>query len=180
MYFVNIIARITYFNPFFLAILFSGGILHIHEPAMVSTDFLVSLTYWPDLWQQATHTNDTGYRINAFRFSRTKPTIKHTDEKMEWRLVSDVRKEMSAQVYDEIVHNVFTLFNKNINPMVQFKDANAVWKRFQGMFSFVNAFLVFMPSRLAYFKQALKEMHDDNVQYVEIRTSLKEVILLTF
>lgn len=149
---------------------------------MASTDFLVSLTYWPNLWQRGTHnTNGTGYRIEEFRFSRMPPTSMRTSNSSSndiegWRLVSDVRDEMGATIYDEHVRSLFTLYDKNVNPRLQFKDVNDVWNIFLKIFNSLWPILSYWPARRAYFKQVLNEFYEDGVQYFEVRAGLSEVI----
>lgn len=144
---------------------------------MVSTDFIVSLTYWPNLWQRTTFdinsNTTTACQLVEFRFSRSQPSSNSSVDggKLEWRLVSDVRNEMGAAVYDEHVRGLFTLYNKNVNPKLQFKDVNDAWSCFLTIFLTIRPFFDYMPTRRAYYKRALKEFYDDGVQYVEIRAS---------
>lgn len=123
-----------------------------------------------------------GYRIDKFRFSRMQPTGEFKSEinlrsgfKRVWRLVSDVRKEMGATVYDEHVRRLFTLYDKNVNPRLQFKDVNDVWICFLNVFANVRPLLMYMPALRAFYKQALKNFYEDGVQYAEIRASLSKV-----
>lgn len=166
-----------------------GGILHIHESAMCSTNFLVSLTYWPDLWIRISSNHSARFDIVEFRFLRAQPTNQNkqitrdsTDTNASidsndsvWRLVKDVRTEMGASAFDEHVRSMFTLYDTNVNPMTQFQDINDVWIHFLGIFDKIRGILAYAPIRRAYFRQALKELYDDSVQYVEIRTSIPEV-----
>lgn len=169
---------------------------------MVSTDFLVSLTYWPNLWQRGfpnhSHTtadnNNTEYQIVEFRFAPVRPSLKRkyfklqiineispfdsdhdNEEAKEWRLVSDVRDEMGATIYDQHVRSMFSLNDKNVNPKLKFWDVNHVWIDFLKLFSNVWPLLSYMPARRAYFQQVLKEFYEDGVQYVEIRAGISEV-----
>lgn len=88
-----------------------------------------------------------------------------------WCLVRDARYRIGAKIYDEHVRSLFTLY-----PRQQYKDVNDVWICFQKKFTNLKPILSYMPVRIAYFKQALKEFHEDGVQYVEIRAGLKKVI----
>lgn len=150
-----------------------GGILHAHETAMCSADYVVSLTYWQNLWQR---TSGKSNEIKEFIFSREQPKNKSNND--VWRLCNDVRTEMGAKIYDEHVRKLFTLFDKNIDPRIQFKDINDVWQRMGDIFRKVTPIVTYIPVRKAYYKQALKEMHDDGVQYLEFRSSLVQVELL--
>lgn len=172
-----------------LKIMPKGGILHIHELAMCSTNFLVSLTYWPDLWLRTPSNHSARFEIFEFRFLREQPTNQNkqiardsTDTNASidgndsmWRLVKDVRTEMGASVFDEHVRSMFTLYDTNVNTTTQFQDINDVWDRFRGRFINIRGILAYAPIRRVYFKQALKEFYDDGVQYVEIRTRIPKV-----
>lgn len=150
-----------------------GGILHAHDTALCSANYLVSLTYWPNLWQRANKNNE----IEEFRFSRGQPTIfnQNDGENSTWRLVKDVRNEQGASNYDGHVRTLFTLFDKNINPRIQFPDINDVWNRFLGIFGKVAPIVTYAPAWKEYYKHALKEMLDDGVQYLEFRGILPQV-----
>lgn len=54
-----------------------GGILHTHDTAMVSAEYLVNITYMDNLWQ-LTDKNKT--EIKQFRFSLTQPTTNTVNE----------------------------------------------------------------------------------------------------
>lgn len=152
---------------------------------MVSTDFLVSLTYWPNLWQRGFYTknlttgtdNSTDYEIVEFRFASILPSLNTTiivdnEEGNKWRPVSEVRDEMGAKIYDQYVHNCFTLNN----PKLKNRDVNHVWIDFLKLFKNVWGILLYIPARRAYFKQVFKELYEDGVQYVEVRAGIYEVI----
>lgn len=152
-----------------------GGILHAHDTALCSADYVVSLTYWPNLWQSASNKSNN---IEAFRFSREQPI--NSNGESTWRLVKDVRTEVGATKYDAQIRTLFTLFDKNINPRVQFKDINDVWDRFMAIFIRVESILTYAPIWKAYYKHALKEMQEDGVQYLEFRGTLPKVFIEIF
>lgn len=162
-----------------------GGMLHIHDAAMCSANYLVSLTYWPNLWQR---TSNGSQIIKEFRFSRKQPNDSNIQIQSNainsnvsdsnysvWSCVKDVRAKMGASIYDAHVRSMFTLYDSNINPTTQYRDINDVWKRFVDIFAVVGGLITFMPARKAFYKRAFQEMYDDGVQYVEFKTSLKKV-----
>lgn len=153
-----------------------GGILHAHDMALCSANYVVSLTYWPNLWQR---TSSKSNQIEEFVFSRDQPKnpdINQNDNSdSTWCLVEDARNEMGASNYDEHIRTLFTLFDKNINPRIQFSDINEVWKRLMGIFGKVAPILTYAPAWKEYYKNALKEMLDDGVQYLEFRGILPQV-----
>lgn len=150
-----------------------GGILHAHDTALCTANYVVSLTYWPNLWQQ-TITNGN----IEFKFSREPPTTnsnKNIGDTPNWRLVKDVRNEMGAEKYDEYIRTMFTLYDKNIDPKIQFNDINAVWNRFMSIFIRIEPLITYAPVWKDYFKNALKEIQADGVQYLEFRGILPKV-----
>lgn len=149
-----------------------GGILHAHETALCSADYVVSLTYWPNLWQR---TSDKDNQIEAFLFSRDRPN--NSSANAIWRLVAEARAEMGASIYDKHVRKMFTLFDEDVNPRTQFRDGNDVWKRFNTIFVKSTPIITYAPARKAYYKQALKELQNDGVQYLEFRSSLSKVCI---
>ncbi|XP_055314975.1 adenosine deaminase 2-like [Sitodiplosis mosellana] len=154
-----------------------GGILHAHDTALCSANYVVSLTYRPDLWQRTSSQNN---EIEGFLFSREQPKMPNTnqsdsDDDSQWRLVKDVRDEMGAEKYDEHIRKLFTLFDKNVNPRIQFPDINQVWERFMGLFMKVESILTYAPVWKEYYKHALKEMQEDGVSYLEFRGTLPKL-----
>lgn len=152
-----------------------GGILHAHDTALCSTDYLVSLTYWPELWQQ-TVGNSTN--IMEFRFSKEQPTS--LNDQSRWRRVKDVRNEIGAAKYDADIRKRFTLFDRTVNPRTQFKDINDVWDHFMGIFILISPIVTYAPVWKAYYKNALQEVQNDNVQYLEFRGILPPVCLIKY
>lgn len=155
-----------------------GGILHAHDMALCSADYIVTLTYWPHLWQ---FSRPNGTDILKFLFSTNRPNASANGENEHvWRLVSDVRQEIGRAKFDKYVRTLFTLYDENVqDPKVQFDDINEVWRTFRGLFSNVHGLLTYAPIWKAYFKQALNEILDDGVQYLEVRSTLPQVSAIT-
>lgn len=149
-----------------------GGILHTHDTAMVSAEYLVNITYMDNLWQ-LTDKNKT--EIKQFRFSLSQPTTNTVNE--TWQLVKNVRNSSTPQKYDALVRSSFTFFDKNVNPLIQFNDVNEIWARFWTMIQLVNSLVAYAPVWKAYYKQAMKEMLEDGVQYFESRGFLSQVTI---
>lgn len=146
-----------------------GGILHAHDTALCSANYLVNLTYLPDLWQCTKNGS-----VAQFLFSKNEPKPA-TGIECQWILVSRERQRLGAQNYDSYVRTLFTLYDRRVNPKIQFSDVNAVWNRFMQLFMHVGPLVTFAPVWKSYYKQALKEMYEDNVQYLEFRGLLPEV-----
>lgn len=152
-----------------------GAILHTHETAMCSANFVVTITHWKHLWQRVTKATNL---IIAFKFSKVKPELetKHKDI-CEWQLVAKVRASMNrtGQNYDEHVRTFFTLYDKNVNPRMQFENPDILWAKFHHTFDVVGSILKYEPARRAYFAKTLKEMLEDGVQYLEFRGGMAKV-----
>lgn len=151
-----------------------GGILHAHDIAVCSADYILSLTYTENLWQLTTNQST---KVKEFRFSRRHPShsLHANDNDSQWRLVKDVRNEMGAEKYDREIRKLFTLFDRKADPRIQFKDINAVWKHFMNIFSRFQPIVTYAPLWKAYYKHALKELQQDGVQYLELRGTLPKV-----
>lgn len=148
-----------------------GGILHAHNTAISSANFIVNITYMPDLWQ-CQRKNE----IVQFLFAKGKPTTaQKLNTNCEWRLVADERVRVGAAKYDAYVRTLFTLYDPRVNPRTQYADINAVWKKLQQAFTNVRPLVEYSKAWGSYFRNAIQEMYDDNVQYLEFRSSLHHV-----
>lgn len=153
-----------------------GGITHIHETAMCSADFVVTLTNWDHLWQRVSKGTN---KIITFKFSKIKPELEPDHKDIcEWQQVAEVRTNMTRMglSYDKHVRTFFTLYDENVNPRIQFVDPDVLWTKFHKVFDTIGSILKYAPARKAYFEQTLKEIHDDGVQYLEFRGGLAKVI----
>lgn len=127
----------------------------------------MSLTKWDNLWQLGAIDDS---ELPTFLFSRNQPESVNC---VEWRLVSEIRSEIGDEVYDEKVRRLFTLVVSD--PMVQYTDVDAVWKRFMAIFKVFGSLVSYTEAWKDYYRQSLQEAYDDNVQYVELRSTLPEV-----
>ena len=143
-----------------------GAILHAHDTALVSADYLVTLTYRDNLWI----CNDTDKNAITFRFALEKPS---PNNGYEWKSVANERSRIGNAEFDKMVRPYFTLFTND--PLTEFKDINDVWARFMKIFMAVEPLVTYAPVWRAYFKHALKEFYADGVQYLEFRGLLPPV-----
>lgn len=147
-----------------------GGVLHAHDMALCSTDYIVSLTYGKHLWQCSEP--NAAHRIKTFLFSRDEPA---SVDGCKWKLVSDERTRIGDNKYDRFIRTLFTLYREEVNPRTQFKDINDVWNTFMGIFLLLGPIVTYAPVWKDYYKNALTEMYADNVQYLEFRGLLPPV-----
>lgn len=132
-----------------------------------STDYVVSLTKWDYLWQWGGIGDN---ELPKYLFSNKKP---ESIDDVEWRLVRDVRKEMGDDVYDKKVRRLFTLIVDN--PLERYIDINSVWNKFMEIFMVFGSIVTYTEVWKDYYRQALQELYDDGVQYLEFRGLLPEV-----
>lgn len=145
-----------------------GGILHAHDTAIASVDFLVSVTYREYLWQCIDTT--TG-RIVNFQFSRTSPA--QLDAHLQWTLVATDRSIRGRDTYDAFVRSQLTLLTDS--PQTHYPHINAVWGKFASLFMLVEPLLTYVPVWRDYYMQSLVECLEDNVQYLEFRGVLPDL-----
>jgi adenosine deaminase CECR1 len=138
-----------------------GAILHSHDTSIASTNYVLSLTYWPNLWQSGEITDQP-----KFLFSAQQPSP-------EWKLVADERARLGKDEYDKHARKLFTLFVKN--PQEKYKDINSVWSTFMKIFITFEPIVTYVPVWKDYFYNCLKESYEDGVQILEFRGVLPQV-----
>jgi adenosine deaminase CECR1 len=143
-----------------------GGILHAHDTALCSTEFVVSLTARDNLWQ----CGELGGDLPQFLFSATIPA---TVGGCTWERVSSIRMRMGDSNYDREVRKLFTMYTGD--PTHRFEDINFAWSRFMNIFGALDKIVTYAPVWKDYYYQALKEMYDDGVLYLEFRGTLPPV-----
>lgn len=143
-----------------------GGALHIHDTAVCNLDFIVQLTYWDHLWQL---TNPETKRPK-FRFSRGQPAA---EDGLEWQQVRTERKRRGAEAYDAELREQVSLFTRH--PNTEARDVDSMWVRFMEIFSMTDGILLYKDAWEAYFLQALTEFGADQVDYLEVRSTLPKV-----
>ncbi|XP_055617009.1 adenosine deaminase 2-like [Toxorhynchites rutilus septentrionalis] len=139
-----------------------GAVLHTHDTAMGSTHLLINATYRPYLWQKGRFKRNT-----TFIFSKTKPVGKG------WELVSNIRNEMKAEIYDEKLRELLEIYTKD--PINTYRSINVVWDKFKQIFDTLAPILTYEPVWRQYYYDSLNEYYNDQVNYLELRGVLPEV-----
>ena len=129
---------------------------------------MVSLTKWDNLWQWGSI--DSSDSLPKFLFSSRKPEV---IDGLEWRLVSEIRKEMGDDAYDRRVRRFFTLIVND--PLVRYNDINTVWNKFMEIFMVFGSIVTYREAWKDYYRQSLQEVYEDNVQFLEFRGVLPDV-----
>ncbi|KAF2887287.1 hypothetical protein ILUMI_18886 [Ignelater luminosus] len=132
-----------------------GGALHGHDTALASFDYLYSLTYKANLYGC---TVDGRIRLKFLSYQEQDKTCK-------WTLISELRK--NEPDFDKWLRSQLTLDVSN--PREEYPDINAVWKAMSDIFGTVDPLLNYKPVFEEYLYQALLELYNDNVMYLEFR-----------
>nr|CAI5840338.1 unnamed protein product [Callosobruchus analis] len=137
-----------------------GASLHSHDTGLVSYEYLYNLTYMDNLY---VCTNSGRYRFHFF-------TDKINGD-CEWQLVSTLRRLNSS--FDSDLKKRLTLTVDN--PYLAYPTLNDVWRALEGNFIAAAGLLGYVPVWREYFYEAMKELYEDNVKYLEFRGILPEV-----
>lgn len=105
-----------------------------------------------------------------YLFSRKRPA---SIDGVEWRLVSEIRKEIGDEAYESKIRHFFTLIVDD--PLIRYSDINAVWNKFMEIFMVFGSIVTYTEAWKDYYRQSLQEAYDDGVQFLEFRGVLPEV-----
>ncbi|XP_052843916.1 adenosine deaminase 2 [Drosophila gunungcola] len=140
-----------------------GGVLHAHDTALCSTEYLIGLTYRKNLW---ICTTEEGCKAIAFRFSKEKPTQKPMEE-CNWEPMAEFRDRRGEENVNRYFRRRFSMY-----PFSKFISNNQAWAHFMGIFILLDGLLCHAPVWADYYYNALKEFSEDGVQYLELRSLL--------
>ena len=142
-----------------------GAILHVHNTASVSSEWVVNtLTHMPGMMSCL---NADGVLILTFH----KDAKKH-ECMTPYKLLSEVRaKAKSAKDFDNELEKHINLFTKH--PEIIHNTITKVWKQFEHMFDTIGEALKYLPAYRAYHKRMLEEMYEDKIMYAELRMRFK-------
>lgn len=141
-----------------------GALLHAHDTAIVSDDFVFNnITYRDNL----NICNDNGTLVLYF-FTDLPPFD------CDWHLLSDLRQnETQAQEINKNIRKQLSMITAN--PNIKYPDVNAAWTKFINIFMFITPMLTYRPVYEDYFYQGLKELYEDNILYLELRSTLPQL-----
>lgn len=92
----------------------------------------------------------------------------------QWRRLSDLREEFGAAAVDDYLKDVLVI---NVNdPGEEYPDLNSVWRRFQSVMVITGSAASHVAAFTDYMTRALEDFYEDNVQYIEVRSTLPENI----
>lgn len=142
-----------------------GAILHAHDTGLLSPDYVLNVTYLPDL--------HVCFEENDIRLLFSTNTPDETCE-TQWQLMKDARYSSgNVERFDSELRKYFSIVIDN--PSEVHTDVNSVWLKFQQYFITTGAMFGYKPVWEQYFYDTLKACRDDNVMYIEIRSVLPEL-----
>lgn len=133
-----------------------GAALHGHDTALASNDYVYNLTFAENL-----------YACVVDGRLRFKFALKVPDESCQWSLLSELRK---SEGFEEFLDSQLHIVEDD--PHTSHPDIDAAWTAFQNTFATVESLVLYKPLFKEYFYQALLELYEDNVKYLEFRGTL--------
>ncbi|KAK6973778.1 adenosine deaminase AGSA [Biomphalaria glabrata] len=141
-----------------------GAALHLHDLAITSLNWVVkNVTYRDHVYM---YYDDKGFvRLGAFD---TPPADN------PWKLVKSQRAAAADQdIFDEDLRKSISMLSND--PLATYPTISLVWDRFNLYFGQVIGLLFNADIMRDYYRQALVEFKEDNVQYIELRGQLRGV-----
>ncbi|CAH0546065.1 unnamed protein product [Brassicogethes aeneus] len=139
-----------------------GASLHSHDTGIASEEFLLSLTHKENLYGCERGQN---FLLKFFKDNSS------LDNSCQWKSLKKMRAQRKD--FEEFLRGKLSLVVAD--PMVKYPDLNSVWRAFINLFRNVGNMIGYKPVFQEYFYQVLKELHEDNVMYMEMRGLLPEV-----
>lgn len=138
-----------------------GALLHGHDTALASGDYLYNLTFSDNLYacifNEKIHLKFLKEEANDFDCT--------------WKPIQLLRE--TVRDFDVRLKQQLTLIRENHRDV--YTDINVVWNYFTELFITVDPLICFKPIFIDYFYQVLTELYEDNVFYIEFRTTLPTV-----
>lgn len=141
-----------------------GAVLHSHDTAIVSQEFVFNLTYRDNLYVCETG-SEPGESLALHFFDKP-------NNACDWNLLSDVRADpAAARSVDERINRHMSLYDPS-SSRNDFDDGDVAWKKFVKIFEFITPLLTYKPVYEDHYYEGLRQLHDDKVIYLELRSTL--------
>lgn len=143
-----------------------GGSLHGHDTALVSYEYLYNLTFSDNLYACILPDD----RLNLHFFEE--PV---SDDSCEWTPIQVLRDTVNG--FEDLLRGELTLVRQD--HAIAYDNINKVWAAFGEIFRTTGGLICYKPVFYNYFYRVLEELYEDNVMYMEFRTTLPTVYDLT-
>ncbi|XP_072767162.1 adenosine deaminase 2 [Anoplolepis gracilipes] len=140
-----------------------GAVLHVHQSGIGSIDYkLNNVTYRENLY-----VCDQNNSLKLMFFNKP-------DETCDWQLLSEVRRDQrQADAINDRIRRSLTMITEN--PRSAYSTVDKAWEKFDSIFKFMKSWLSYRPVFEDVYYYVLQEFYEDNVMYVEIRTTLSSI-----
>ncbi|XP_055618268.1 adenosine deaminase 2-like [Toxorhynchites rutilus septentrionalis] len=141
-----------------------GSVLHLHTAAAVSSEWIIkNLTYRPE----AKICKADG------RFYLTARAFKLCSEDSLNSIQALRTENGTSALFDRWLESLINLKYNSLDTI--HVDINTVWVEFEQMFSTIKEFLLYKPFFEAFCSRMLQEFFEDNVFYIELRTTFSKL-----
>lgn len=141
-----------------------GAVLHAHDTAIVSEKFL---------FENITH-RDNLY-LCEIKGKLSMRFFDVPDGECEWKLLSNLRLDPKiGKKLDQRIRRRMSMFDANSTKII-YEDGNSAWTKFADIFTFITPFLTYRPVFEDHYYQGLQELYEDNVIYLELRSTLPPI-----
>lgn len=147
-----------------------GGALHVHDYAMLRPQFLYEATFRENLYI----CRQEGRKIITFRFLRSPGEDTHCTSSAGWELLTDLRANASiVEDLNEMIRSDMPNMTLSNATAIHPADVDDGWAYVMNRPSSLWSLLSYLPVHEDMFYQALTEFHNDNVSYIEFRSTLR-------
>uniref|UniRef100_A0AAR5Q0Y3 Adenosine deaminase n=1 Tax=Dendroctonus ponderosae TaxID=77166 RepID=A0AAR5Q0Y3_DENPD len=134
-----------------------GASLHSHETALVSADYI----YYNITFRENIYAMESESGAITLKFFKQHPGA-------PWSPIAHLRQ--IDRTFGHRLKEQMTLMRNNT--ALLHSDVNTIWKEFQNIFDTMKSLLTYKPVFKDYFYQALREQYEDNIKYIEFRSTL--------
>ncbi|XP_070575230.1 adenosine deaminase 2-like [Ptychodera flava] len=145
-----------------------GAVLHVHDNAITDINWLIkNATYRPHCYMCFTYERGA----LQFQFSDSQPT---DNSICEWKLVETERAASGdVDAFDKMLYDAMSLVVDD--PYAKYTSQNEVWTYFGEYFVTADGLVFYSDVFEDYYREGLKEFHEDGVQFTEVRALLQPI-----